>query len=71
MSINAKVGDLFLRTIYDDKKRQVEAMMAEDEKNNPSSFSKRSWMLVLQTIEFVLKDKPLHLYPQKNKKKKG
>ena len=74
--IGAKVSDLFLKKIYDDKRKELENLRSDDQKNNPKNYSRRSWTLIFQTLEYVFNDTPIHIYnrnktKQKNKPKKS
>jgi hypothetical protein len=68
--LNAKVGDLFFLPLYNDKKKELEELMKKDISKNPNNFSKRSWDLVFQTLEFVFNSTPIYIYNNKSKVKK-
>ena len=70
--LNAKIGDILLNPKYEQKKRELEKLKDLDLKNNPNNFSNRSWVLIFQTLEFIFKDTPIHIYNRnKNQAKKG
>jgi hypothetical protein len=61
-NLNAKVVDLFMKEIYLSKKKELEKLRDRDQKKNSRNYSKRSWSLIFQTLEFVFNDRPIRIY---------
>jgi len=68
--LNAKVGDLFLIPLYEEKRKKLEDLMKMDIKKNPNNFSKRSWDIIFQTLEFVFNNTPISIYHNNKTKPK-
>jgi hypothetical protein len=68
--IDAKVSDLFLRKVYEDKKKELEDLRSKDQKDNPKNYSRRSWTIIFQTLEYVFNDTPIHIYNRNKTKPK-
>lgn len=68
--LNVKIANLLLDPIYEAKKKELERLMDLDKKNNPTNFSYRSWVIIFQTLDFIFRNTPIHIY-NRNKQVKN